>query len=216
MIKAIIFDMDGVVIDSEPLWVGARILFLKNKGVENPKEYYKYRPQLMGLNAGDVMKILKKKFPLPEKVNKLIKDQEKITSELFKKKIKAVPGVAKIIRRLAKSKIKLGLATSSSKKLALVSLKKTKLAKYFDYILSGEQVKRGKPHPDIFLKVAKKFKAKPSQCLVFEDSPNGILAAKRAKMTCIALRHKLNKGQDLSLADKIISSWQKLNINQLI
>lgn len=94
-------------------------------------------------------------------------------------------------------------------------MKKLSLEKYFDVIVSSDFVSKGKPAPDIFLYTAKKLETQPNECLVIEDSPNGILAAKNARMKCIGFRYEFNKNMDLSKADLVVESFKKLNLNEI-
>ena len=218
-VKAVIFDMDGVLVDSEPLWTESLVKFLARRKIKiNPKnkEYKEYKRRLMGCRQVESITFFKKLYQLKGiyqlkgRVGDLIKERKRILFKIFRKKLKLRAGALRVIKKLNQEKIPLGLASSSSRDIIEFVLNKFNLKKYFQVCLSTEEIINGKPAPDIFLKVAQKLGAEPSQCLVFEDSPRGVRAAKRAGMKCIAILHQFNRRKDLKEADKIIACWSKL------
>jgi len=128
---------------------------------------------------------------------------------------KEIPGIKKILEELRDKKIKTAVASSSPKELIEKVIKGFDLCKYFDVLISGEEVEKGKPNPDIFLYTAKKLKVNIKNCIVIEDSTNGVKAAKKAGTKCIGFNNPDTHGQDLSKADIVINKFDILNYELL-
>lgn len=207
--KAIIFDMDGVIINSEPANIKSVKLAFKKLGIKITKKEIEL---IIGLNSEDYKNYFLKKY------NFNYSEFNQIKSEFYKKFIKSsklFKNNISLIRKLKKEKFKIALATSSKKEEAKEILKKAKLSKSFNTITTKEDVKKRKPSPDAYLTTAKKLEVKPKDCIVIEDSSVGVIAAKRAGMKCIALLQSYNKYQDLSKADLQIKSTTKISIKML-
>lgn len=202
--KAIIFDMDGVLINSEDLWTRSRAILLARRGLEL-KNFDKSKS--MGLSAYDSARQLKEQFKLAESVEKIIEERIAIQKELYEKELQLNHGVKDVLSKL-KPKYRLALATSSPKALTNFVLQKFKLKEYFDVIVCGDELKQGKPDPEIFIRTANKLAVHPSECAAVEDSLNGLYAARAAGMYTIALRNKyLPK---TAQADAFINSLKEL------
>lgn len=209
MIKAVIFDMDGVIIDSEPVWFKVDQIMIKKFGKPCNIEY---KNKIMGLNGRGGIKLLRKLFKLKGTTKALLKIRFSLLKNLLKKEVKTRPGAEKLIINLYKKHYPLALASSSPPDVISLVLKKFNLKKYFKVIISGHRIRKIKPHPDIFLKTAKKLKIKPKNCLVIEDAPSGEKAAKRAGMKCIIVRHKYNQDIKFKLADLVVKSLKNINL----
>jgi beta-phosphoglucomutase family hydrolase len=185
MIKAIIFDMDGVLIDSEPIHLKATNRILKKFGVElKGEENLAYQ----GMNELDYWKELVKKFSLPSEPEKLAAEKNFEMWKILKSsKLKLFPHVKRFLKRMKNLGLKLAVASSSPRNQINFMLEKTGILDFFDVIISGDSLKRGKPHPDIFLITAEKLGLEPEECVVIEDSRNGIMAGKSAGMIVIAM-----------------------------
>lgn len=205
MIKAIIFDMDGLLIDSEPFWEEAEIEIF-NK-IDVPVTY-EGTFNTMGLRIDEVVEYWYKKYPWIEPSKKQIeKEIVKKVIELVNKKGEVLPGVFEILKHFWNQKIPMAIASSSQMSIINAVIKKLEIKKYFQLICSAEYEKFGKPDPGIYLTTAKKLGLKPEDCLVFEDSPNGVISAKKAGMICIAVpSKKINGDSRFKLADKTINS----------
>ncbi|QQY80324.1 HAD superfamily hydrolase (TIGR01509 family)/HAD superfamily hydrolase (TIGR01549 family) [Keratinibaculum paraultunense] len=209
--KAIIFDMDGVIIDSEPLHCKLEREILKELGGKITEEEHN---AFIGTTDYHMWSILKEKFNIKKPVDEIIQ----MKKERFIKNIhmlNLVDNVEEFIEKLHKKGYPMGLASSNNRKIVNLIVNKFKLDKYFNVIISGEDVSKGKPHPEIFLKTAEKMGVEPHNCLVIEDAKNGVIAAKAAGMKCIGFKNPNSGEQDLSQADLIISSYDELDLNTL-
>jgi len=213
MIKAIIFDMDGVLIDS-PKYVWKTFnLLLKDEGVHfSDKNIKKYS----GRSLKDQLKLWKKDYGIKDyNLKEFSKKAGEMQIKLMKKEFKEDVSLLNLIKNAKQQKIKLAVATSSMKWRAKKILNLLKLRKYFKVLVTAEDIKNHKPHPDIFLEASKRLKIKPKYCVVIEDAVNGITAAKRAKMKAIGKLTKFQSKQDLNKADLIIKNFSELSLQKI-
>lgn len=212
MIKAIIFDAEGVVIDSETIWDESQRVFLEKRGIKYNREKLKHL--LTGQSMIDGVRTMKKLYgkKLKGAEKDLARERIEITYNLFKTKINFIDGFEKFYKKI-KENYQTCIATSINKKLLNYVNNKLNLEKLFDNkIFSIEDVEnKSKPDPAIFLYSSKKLKVNPKECLVIEDSPTGILAAKRAGMYCVGIATTYKKDK-LKKADQIVSSFSKISI----
>ncbi|MDQ3021441.1 MAG: HAD family phosphatase [Bacteroidota bacterium] len=213
--KIIIFDMDGVLIDSEPSYLEMNKKLFAEFGIEMDDENYK---ALVGLPSMPMWTMLKKKYDLKNEVSDFMDLEKRRMHEILdsEKISKPVEGIISILKSLKEKNYKLSVASSSAKANINFVLKKLNLNEYFDFIISGEEVVNGKPAPDIFLRVAEKFNMEPKNCFVIEDSANGIRAANLAGMQSIGFSNNESNKQDLSDADLTIKTFDQKNINRII
>jgi HAD superfamily hydrolase (TIGR01509 family) len=214
VLKAVIFDMDGVLIDSEPIYYKLCSDFLrKSKAAMTKEEYYSY----VGKPAAEFWNEMKKKYNLKENVEELININRKSYMNYLSSndKEKPVEGVCEFIKELYDNNIRLALASSSSRDCIDMVLDKFKLKEYFHVIVSGDDVKEGKSTPYIFLYTAEKINVKPSECIVIEDSHNGVKSSKAAGMICLAFKNPSSGNQDVKLADLSITKFSEINYGKL-
>src|SRR5574341_1576526 len=216
MIRAVIFDMDGVIIDSEPLWEKAGRILLARRGLDyNPI----YRDKIVGLNQKDSGRLLKETFNLPETIEELLAERIEILLPLYDKELELVPGLITILKELKESGFLLALASSSPNRVINFVLDKFSLNQFFSVVVSGESVEFGKPHPDIYISPARKLgacpeqgrKIEPKECVVIEDSINGVRSAKSAGMFCIAIPDKRLNQKGFQIADVVIDKIDKIS-----
>ncbi len=201
----IIFDLDGVIIDSEYLYFNmTRNLFKSLKIDISIDEQYNF----VGISAKIMWSYLKEQYSLNYSVEELIGiEKEQKFRILNSYELQPIQGVVNFIERLKQENYKIAIASSGMKKNVDLILQKLRINNSFDYVVTGEQVEKGKPDPDIFLVTADKFRVHPSNCIVIEDSNNGVTAAKKAGMVCIGVINSNSGNQDLSHADLRIDKF---------
>jgi len=179
MTKAIIFDMDGVMIQSEPLWEKTERILLRRRSIDyNPT----YRDKIVGLNQKDSAGLLKETFGLPETIEEIIAERVEILISLYEEELELVPGLVPLLEELKRKEFLLALASSSPLRVINFVLDRFSLNEFFSVVVSGDSIEFGKPHPHIYLHTAKKLGVPPEKCLVIEDSINGVKSAKKAGM----------------------------------
>ncbi len=214
MIKSIIFDMDGLLIDSEPLWEEVEVKTFTTIGVPLTPEMTK---QTMGLRVDELVEYWYSRYPWKDQSKKEIEAiiVKKII-DLVKVKGKAQEGVHEIIQLFKQESLPMGIASSSQIDIINTVLKKLLIADNINVICSAEHEPYGKPHPGVYITAAKKLKIAPEDCLVFEDSLNGVLAAKAAKMKCIAIPDsRIKDDKRFCIADKIMNSLLDFSVDIL-
>lgn len=212
MVKAVIFDMDGVIIDSEPIHFESDKMTMKYYEKEiSDEELNNY----VGVSNPVMWAELQDKYKLIASVEEILEKQLCYKKKLIEnKKLEPIGGIRKLLAELKSSGMRIGLASSSSREFIEFILNKLEVIEFFEVIISGEEVAKSKPAPDIFLKAAEALNVEPSNCLVIEDSGHGVKAAKLAKMRCIGFYNPNSGKQDLSLADAIVCSIEDINITQ--
>ena len=207
MIKAFIFDMDGVIIDSEPLHFELNRRIMRDFGLELPDEtFHPY----VGITNEQMWAELIDRYRLNTTVAELQEKESLLKPEVFRD-LQPIKGIRELLANLKRDGIAIGLASSSVREFIEMVLEKLEIRGYFQAIVSGEEVERSKPEPEIFLRAAKLLNVKPADCVVLEDAMHGVIAAKRAGMKCIAFQNPNSGRQDLSRADKIVHTLENLN-----
>ena len=212
MIKAVIFDMNGVITDTEPIHELAMQEVLKKRGFTlTTEDYTRFCP---GRNDEDGLRdILKHNNLTNLDLVELVKEKVQLYSKLAKN-VHEVEGALNLIKELSK-KVKLGVATSALRDDAEIELEQLKIRQFFHAIVSSDDVSMGKPDPEPYLLAATKLSESPENCLVIEDAKAGIAAAKAAGMKCIALKSKYTSDEDLLQADKIVISLAEIKVSDL-
>jgi beta-phosphoglucomutase len=185
--KAIIFDKDGVLIETFDSYLQAYTKVLskigiKIKGNDVAKRYGIKGPEIIKQIAAENGKNI-----TDEQAKELANEKDKLYLKFSEKKMKLLPGVKKLLIYLKKKKYKIGIASSASRETIEQMIRVTKIKNYINTCVDGFEVKSSKPDPEIFLKCAEKLKVKPEDCIVIEDSIHGIEAAKRAGMKSLAV-----------------------------
>ncbi len=184
-IRAVIFDMDGLLIDSEPLWQDAEIEAFRPLGIPVTRELCR---QTAGTRLDEVLKIWHEKFRWQEPgLDEMHRRILAGVTKLMMEQGQALPGVHETMRDLRAAGIPMAIASSSPPALIQAVVDKLELEPYLELTHSGIHEEKGKPDPAVFLTTAARLGIPPEQCLVFEDAPNGVLAAHRAGMPIIAI-----------------------------
>jgi len=213
MINAVIFDLDGVLIDSEPLHCRADNQVLTELGIDAPENYL---DRFAGWTNAAMWEAIKIDYPIAKSIDELTEIQLRIKSDLLQESdLKAIPGIVELLEEIKIMRIPIAVASSSPRQFIDSVVEKIGIEQYFALMLSGEEVEHSKPEPDIFLKVAGLLNVNPSECLVVEDSKSGTTAAKKAGMTCIGYQNVNSGNQDLSKADLIVNDIKEIDIRKM-
>ena len=210
MIQTVIFDMDGVIVDTEPVHHYAYNQHFKQLGIEITPEMY---ASFTGNSTKNIFERLKAQFNLPQDVQTLVETKRQLFNEAFdhKEDLYLLEGVEDLIKDLYANGMQLVLASSSATVTINRIFNRFGLHQYFSHIVSGEDFPKSKPHPAIFEHAAFLSQTPVGNCIVIEDSTNGILAAKAAGIYCIGYDSFHSKLQDYSKADRVISNFKELN-----
>ncbi len=214
MLKAVIFDMDGVIIDSEPLHYKAYHAMFDEVGIDVSVELY---DSLTGKSTINVCKQLKEHFNLEHTPEELATIKRKHFDVIFKtdKTFDLIDGVRELIMNYHANGLTLVLGSSATMMSINRIFERFQLDQYFKAKLSGAELKASKPHPEIFIKAAKATGFSPEECLVIEDATNGIAAAKGAGIFCVAFDSFHSKNQDYSQADLIIQNFEEIHFEKM-
>lgn len=202
--KAVIFDMDGVIIDSEPIHLEVDIQTMKDLGYNISKEELN---KYVGTTSDYMFSDIKNRYKINKSVEDIISYRAEIAKErIIKADLEPIEGIRELLSDLKNNNIPAAIASSSPRDFIDAVVSKFGLQDYFSYIVSGEEVENGKPSPDVYIETAKKLGVQPKDCIVIEDSKNGVLAAKAAGMKCAGFKNINSGDQDLSKADYIVNS----------
>ena len=203
--KAAIFDMDGTIVHNMPFHEKAWDVFAKKHGKTLSPEDYRW---MLGRKNQEIMPHFFGELT-QEEIDQLTLEKETLYQELFAKEIAEVPGLIDFLRLLKENGFKIGIGSSAPKLNRIFIFKHLPIYDYFDTVVGAEDVTYGKPHPEIFLQAATKLGVDPKSCVVFEDAPNGIEAAKKAGMYVVGLATTHQKNA-LHTADTVINNFREL------
>ncbi|HOV13929.1 MAG TPA: beta-phosphoglucomutase family hydrolase [Spirochaetota bacterium] len=189
-INAVIFDFDGTLVDSEENYYKADKILLSQYDIHFTEDMKK---KYIGTGNLEMMKQIKEAYSIKDSVETLLEKKNSIYLDIARKDTKIFPEMKKLIEILKKNDYPIAIASGSSPIILKELLSKLSLTKYFDVVVSAEDVKKGKPAPDIFLEAAKRLEVNPENCLVLEDSVYGVEAAKRSFMYCMAIPYLIEK-----------------------
>ena len=212
--NTVIFDMDGLLIDSEPLWGEAMTEVLANVGILLNPELTK---KTTGLRTREVLEYWYESHPWKGKNTAQIEtDVFDLVEEKILEKGKAMLGLEYILSFFRERNFKMGLASSSPKKLIETVLDHLHIRKYFQQVCSAQEEEYGKPHPAVYINCAKGLKSLPAECIAFEDSVNGLIAAKAARMLTVAVPEEYQSGNPrFAVADILLHSLDEFGEKEL-
>ena len=214
MIKAVIFDMDGVIIDSEPLHFESDKMVMMDYDKElTDEELDRY----VGVSNPEMWEDLRVRHQLSVPLQDLLERQMQYKKLLFgNRELVPIEGIQGLLKELKERDVRIGLASSSAGTFISFVLGKLGLEEYFDVVVSGDDVENSKPAPDIFLKTACLLKINPSDCIVIEDAEKGVTAAKLSKMKCIGYQNSNSGNQNLTQADIIVASILDIHLEEVL
>lgn len=209
-IDAVIFDLDGSLVDSMWMWRAIDIEYLGKFGIPLPENL---QSQIEGMSFSETAVYFKEHFEIPDSIEQIKSDWNRMAWDKYTFEVPLKPGIPEFLEGCKNSGIKLGIATSNSRELVENIAEVHNLRNYFSCIMTGCDVKRGKPAPDIYLAVAKALNVAPEHCLVFEDIIPGILAGKNAGMRVCAVEDAYSipdRNRKEELSDYYISDYYHL------
>ncbi len=209
-IKAIIFDLDGTLVDSMWMWKSIDIEFLGRYGYECPDDLQR---AIEGMSFSETAVYFIERFRLPLTTDEIKAIWTDMSIDKYRNEVPAKPGAKRLLRYASEHGIACGIATSNGADMVEAVLASTGLGPYFQVVTTACEVKEGKPSPDIYLKVAETLGVEPKDCLVFEDVPAGALAGKRAGMTVCGVADASAahlRGEMLQLTDHFIEDFRQL------
>lgn len=210
MKKAFIFDMDGVLSDSEWIYVEKILEVLREEGVFIDAQEIN---DLFGRSIRLIAEELKKRYDLPKPADFYAERVLELRDRLIEEQgVFPMEGAADIVRDIHEAGIPIAVASSSSLETIKGNMQRFGIDRYIEHYVSGVDCVHGKPDPEIFLKAAALLGADPCDCIVVEDSANGVAAAKAGGMYCIAFIPPKAVPQDVSPADEIVSSLYEINV----
>ena len=212
--NAVIFDMDGVIVDSEIHWKTTEGYFLQSL---IPTWSMNDQDRIIGLGVHDVYTILVNTYHLQQSKAQFLAIYQEMANEIYGQKVSLIEGFTELLSTLNNNNIPVALASSSPASWIDVMLQRFSLRESFKVVVSADELAgEGKPSPAIYLYTAKRLGIKPAKCIAIEDSKNGVLSAKRAEMFCIGFRNGFNDEQDLSSADMIIRRFAEFDWKTLL
>ena len=216
--KAIIFDMDGTIIDTEHIWKQATKELIQTRNIDVHPEIAEYiETQTHGLAAHKSCALIKEALKLPEPVEFLVKEKTKRALELYREQLRFINGFSEFHKMLHPLNLKSGVATNADNETIDVTNSVLNLTNYFGKHIYGIECVNFicKPDPAIYLHAAEQLQVNPAECMAIEDSAHGVHAAKKAGMFCIGI-NTAGKKENLKQADLIVDSYQEIALPILI
>lgn len=209
-IDAVIFDLDGTLVDSMWMWKTIDIEYLNKYGLEFPKDL---QSSIEGMSFTETAIFFKDKFNLKDSLDQIKSDWNKMAWDKYLYEVPLKEGVLEFLEYLKANNIPAGIATSNSRELVDLIIEKHNIGKYFASIRTSCEVNKGKPSPDIYLLVAMDLMVEPRKCLVFEDVIHGIMAGKNANMKVCSVYDEFSENveqQKIRLSDYYIRSMKEI------
>ena len=208
MTEGVVFDLDGVLLDSEQVWDEVREQLVRERG---GRWHERAQTEMMGMSSLEWSRYMREQLGVPEAPEEISAEVVRRLEDVYRQRLPLVDGAFEAVKRLA-ARWPLGLASSSNRELIELVLELSGLARFFRVTVSSEEVEHGKPAPDVYLEAARRLGFAPERCAAVEDSRNGIRAAKTAAMHVIAIPnpHFPPDEEALALADVTLGSLAEL------
>jgi HAD superfamily hydrolase (TIGR01509 family) len=208
VIEAVVFDLDGIIIDSEHVWDDVRQELAEERG---GRWHDQASRDMMGMSSTEWSRYMREVIGLGEPPEEINAEVVRRMEAVYRERLPLIPGATEAVERLA-ARWPLGLASSSNRELIDLALDASGLGRWFEATVSSEEVPRGKPAPDVFLEAARRLDVHPERCAAIEDSENGILSARAAGMRTIAVPNPQYPPADSALAeaDLVLGSIREL------
>jgi beta-phosphoglucomutase family hydrolase len=211
-LKAVLFDLDGTLLDNNEVHYKAWKKYLKDNGKEISDEDFK--ENISGRTNQDAVEHIYDKKMSQEEAEKYYLKKEEIYREMYKPDIKAIPGLEKFLEDLDKHDVTMAIATSGIQVNIDFMFEHVPIKQYFDKIINSNDIEKGKPDPEIFIKTAEELGIPPEKCVVFEDSIAGVQSGKAAGMKVVALTTTHTK-EELGEADLVIDDYRAIDFEKL-
>jgi HAD superfamily hydrolase (TIGR01509 family) len=213
LIETVVFDLDGVLLQSEEVWDAVRERYVRERGGRYDEQVQR---AMMGMSAPEWSRYLHDEAGVPDVPDSINRDVVERMLEAYRHELPLLPGAAEVVRRTAAT-FPLGLASSSNRAIFEEVLELAEIADCFRATVSSEEVARGKPAPDVYLEAARRLGATPERCSAVEDSHSGIRSAKSAGMRVVAIPNASYPPDDdaLELADAVVGSLDALTVDVL-
>jgi len=210
--QAVIFDMNGVIINDERIHQESWRVYCKKHGFQITEEDFKHN--VFGRTEKDTFTYLYNREITPEELEQFSNERVDTAIEIFKPQIKMTEGLQNLLDELLEMNIPMAIATSARKRYFNFIMDQLNIRKYFIVVLTAEDITKGKPDPEIYLETASKLQIEPQNCIVFEDTLSGIKAAKAAGMKVVGIATTHFK-EELGLADTVVNNFEKVNLEFL-
>ncbi|MBI4642012.1 MAG: HAD family phosphatase [Candidatus Tectomicrobia bacterium] len=208
-IQAIVFDMDGLIVDTEKLYFEVESAVARKYGKTFTREVMR---AMMGKRGIESLRVLQEQLGIDEDPYVLLEMREQGYNQLLYEKLEPMPGLFSLLELTEGHRYRKAIATSSPASQMNFIVDRLGVRHFFELLMSGEEVEYGKPHPEIYQKIAERLGLQSNQCLVLEDTEVGVRAAKGAEMYCIAVPNEFTKDHDFTLADLVVSSLEEVDL----
>jgi len=210
VIRAVVFDLDGVILQTEEVWDEVRGRYVVERGGRYDEEAQR---AMMGMSAPEWSRFLRDELRVPGTPEEISADIVRLMEARYRERLPLIPGAREAVERLA-GRWPLGLASSSNRPLIDTALELSGLDRFFAATVSSEEVASGKPAPDVYLEAARRLAVEPERCTAVEDSHSGIRSAKAAAMCVIAIPNPSYPpdSEALAAADTVLESIQELTV----
>ena len=208
--KGAIFDMDGTLMDSMWMWKDIDIAYLARHHTEMPENLQR---EIEGMSMPETAVYFRERFGITDSVEQMVSDWNEMAVGFYRTRVRLKKGVRELLKEMKLRGMKIGIATSNSIELTRECLETNRVRDLFDTVRTAKEVPRGKPAPDIYLSVAEEWGLDPADLIVFEDIPNGVLAARRAGMEVIAVAdpYSISRREELKqIADLFIEDFTQI------